>query len=281
MYLIMLITIIGVAIAVWHIRSVSASGGTGGVVAGNVTVHFIDVGQGDATLIQTGEGNVLIDGGDRRTASALVQYLKDSGVNRLDRVVATHPHADHIAGLANVIDTFEVDTIIMPKVAHTTLTFERLLDAIEKNGVTLQEPVAGDSFTLGDTVFTIVAPNSTGYRNLNNYSVSLRVLHGSVAFLFTGDAEAESENEMLEKRRNISAQVFHVGHHGSKTSNTQAFLDAVSPEIAVISCGTGNTFGHPSEEILERLEEAGVTVYRTDLLGTIVMSSDGSSLTVH
>ena len=280
-------------IAAWHLGSsnlqgtVSGINGTEASVAegraaeSSLVVHFIDVGQGDATLIQTSAGNVLIDGGDRRTADTVVRYLQNSGVDRIAYVIATHPHADHIAGLVNVLNTFDVDTIIMPRVAHTTVTFERLLDAIETNDVTVREPSAGSSLTLGDTVFTIVAPISTGYRNLNNYSVSVRVAHGSVAFLFTGDAEAESENEMLTGDHNLSAQVLHIGHHGSNSSTTQAFLDAVSPEIAVISLGAGNSYGHPHVEVVNRLEGAGVTIYRTDLQGTIVMSTDGTILTVH
>ena len=283
-YLFILCIILCSVIVAWHLGSQSVQGTAPSAIVqvdGSISVHFIDVGQGDATLIQTGAGNILIDGGDRRTADAVVRYLREAGVDRIAYVIATHPHADHIAGLVNVINTFDVGTIIMPRVAHTTATFERLLDAIESKDVTVQEPVAGNSLTLGETVFTIVAPNSTGYRNLNNYSVSVRVSHGSVAFLFTGDAEAESENEMLAGNHNLSAQVLHVGHHGSNSSTTQTFLDAVSPEIAVISLGAGNSYGHPHAEVVNRLEGAGVTIYRTDLWGTIVMSSDGTNLTIH
>ena len=275
-FFILFIIALGSIIAVWQLRSENIT-----MTEGSLAVHFIDVGQGDATLIQNNEGNVLIDGGDRRTADSLVRYLKDNGVGKISYVIATHPHADHIAGLVNVLNTFEVDTIIMPRVAHTTVTFERLLDAIENNDVKVQEPVAGASFTLGETVFTIAAPNSSSYRNMNNYSVSVRVSHGSTSFMFTGDAETESENEMLARNRSLSAKILHVGHHGSRTSTSQAFLDAVLPEIAVISCGKGNSFGHPHEEVLSRLEEARVTIYRTDLHGTIVISTDGASLTVH
>ncbi|MCL2043393.1 MAG: MBL fold metallo-hydrolase [Treponema sp.] len=284
---ILLITLCSI-IAAWHYASANLQGdapaGIGASISiaeGSVIVHFIDVGQGDATLIQTDAGNVLIDGGDRRTADDVVRYLHNLGVDRFSYIIATHPHADHIAGLINVINTFNVDTIIMPRVAHTTVTFERLLDAIETNDVTVREPAAGSSFTLGTTVFTIVAPNTTGYRNMNNYSVSVRAAHGSIAFLFTGDAEIESENEMLERNRNLSAQVLHVGHHGSNSSTTQAFLDAVSPEIAVISLGAGNSYGHPHAEVVNRLEEAGAAIYRTDIHGTIVMSTDGTSVIIH
>ena len=272
------------AAAVWQIGLSNLHGDTPPVSIGaesSVTVHFIDVGQGDATLIKTNKSSILIDGGDRRTASSVVQYLKDSQVDRIDYMIATHPHADHIAGLVNVLDAFEVGTVIMPKASNTTITFKRLLDTIETKNVTLQNSTAGESFTIGETVFNIVAPNSTGYKDLNNYSVSVHMSHGSTAFLFTGDAQAESENEMLEKGYKLSANVLHIGHHGSNTSTTQSFLDAVSPEIAVISCGAGNSYGHPHKETLKRLEEAGVRVYRTDLHGTIVITTNGSTLTVN
>lgn len=245
-----------------------------------LVAHFIDVGQGDATLIQTSGGNALIDGGDRRAADAFTRYLRDAGVSSIAYVIATHPHADHIAGLVNVLYEFEVGAVIMPRVAHTTVTFERLLDAIEEKNIPVIEPVPGATFRLGDAVLTIVAPNSGGHRNLNNYSVSALVTYGATSFLFTGDAEVESEDEMLANGLDLSAQVLHVGHHGSRTSTTEAFLQAVSPKIAVISVGASNSFGHPNAEVVQRLESSGARVYRTDMHGTIVIASDGSALTV-
>ena len=277
-YILFLVLCLCAALAAWQIGLTDLHGDTPVSVGAenSVTVHFIDVGQGDTTLIQMNNSSVLIDGGDRRTASSVVQYLKDAEVDRIDYMITTHPHADHISGLVNVLDAFKVDTVIMPKVSHNTQTFKRLLDNIETKTVTLQESVPGNSFNIGETVFTIVAPNSTGYKNLNNYSVSVHMSHGNTAFLFTGDAEAESENEMLKNSHKLSANVLHAGHHGSNSSTTQSFLDAVSPEIAVISCGAGNSYGHPHKEVLERLEKAGVTVYRTDLHGTIVMTTNGN-----
>jgi len=249
--------------------------------ANGLVVHFIDVGQGDATLIQTREGNVLIDGGDRHAGPIVARYLRSMGVRRIAYVVATHPHADHIGGLIYVLGAFETGTIIMPNVAHTTITFERFIDVIEENNIPVREPVPGSTIDMGGAVFTIVAPNSSGHANLNNYSVSMTVSYGAISFLFTGDAEAEAENEMLEMGHNLSAQVLRVGHHGSRTSTTQRFFDAVSPLVAVISVGANNQFGHPHREVMNRLEAAETTILRTDRDGTIVISTNGRSLNIH
>jgi len=246
--------------------------------SGQAAVHFIDVGQGDAVLVQTTEGHVLIDGGDNHMGERVVQHLRDAGISELNYVVATHPHADHIGGLVDVLNSFQVGTIIMPNVVHTTRTFERFLDAIEYNDVPLREPVAGSTFYVGGAVFTIIAPNSGGHDNLNNYSVSMRMVLDETSFIFTGDAEVESEMEMISAGHILYSDVLHVGHHGSSTSTTQEFFDAVSPNIAVIQLGADNTYGHPHREVRERLD--GVAVYRSDEHGDIILVTDGESITV-
>jgi len=250
-------------------------------VEGEVVVHFIDVGQGDATLVQTTQGSVLIDGGDNHMGGRVVDYLRRAGITELAYVVATHPHADHIGGLIEVLSQIPVHTLIMPPVAHTTVTFERFLDAIEYNNVPLREPVSGSNFVVGDAVFTIIGPNSTGHSNLNNYSVSLRVVHGANSFVFTGDAEVPAEMEMISTGHNLSADVLRIGHHGSSTSTTQEFLDAVNPNIAIISVGADNRYGHPHNTVMSRLRVAGIAIYRTDYHGNIAIVSDGTGLRVY
>lgn len=247
---------------------------------GYAHVHFIDVGQGDAVLIRTSEGDMLIDGGDNHMGQTLVNYLQSQGVMRLDYVIATHPHADHIGGLIPVIRAFYINTLIMPNVAHTTRTFERFIQALEDNDINTRPPQIGENLHLGEAIFTVVAPNSAGHANLNDYSISLHMAFGDTSFLFTGDAERVSEEEMLAAGHNLSADVLHVGHHGSATSTTEDFLTAVSPAIAIISVGEDNAHGHPHATVLARLVAQGVRVYRTDTHGDVVVVTDGEALEV-
>jgi len=249
-------------------------------VNGEAAVHFIDVGQGDSVLVQTTQGSVLIDGGDNHMGDRVVAYLRNAGINEITYVIATHPHADHIGGLISVLYEFPVGTLIMPPVAHTTETFRNFLAAIENNDVPLKEPVAGNTFSVGDAVFTIIAPNSYGYQNLNDYSVSVRMVLGSTSFIVTGDAEELSELEMIKAGHYLSSDVLRVGHHGSRTSTTQEFLSAVNPSIAVINVGRDNGHGHPHGVVMNRLQDAGIRIYRTDEHGHIVMVTDGTVISV-
>lgn len=251
------------------------------VAEGVLEAHFIDVGQGDSSLIKTKNNAVLIDAGTKGAGDKVVEYLKDHNIEKLDYIIATHPHEDHIGGIYKVIENFQVENIIMPNVVHTTKTFENLLDTIEKNKVDLLQANVGDEYKLGDSVFTIVAPNSSEYKNLNDYSVSIKLNHGVNSFLLTGDAEKLSEEEMVNKfNKNLNSKVLKAGHHGSDTSTTDEFLNMVNPEIAIISAGRDNTYGHPSPSIIEKLSKKGVSIYGTYEVGDIKIISDGENLDV-
>lgn len=250
-------------------------------VLGNLEVHFIDVGQADSILIKTPTGeSMLIDAGNNADSDLVYSYLKAQNIEKLNVVIGTHPHEDHIGSLDTVINNFDVEKVYMPKVSHTTKTFEDVLLAIKNKGLKITTPIPGDTFNLGQAKCTILAPNSSTYEELNNYSVVLKLEYGNTSFLFTGDAEDISEKEILNKGYDVKADLLKVGHHGSSTSTTESFLKAVSPKYAVISVGKDNKYGHPDNVVLERLVNANIQVYRTDEVGTIIATSDGKNITL-
>ena len=250
-------------------------------VEGQAEFHFIDVGQGDAALIRTSAGNVLIDAGTNDAEEELVAYLKAEGITELAYAIFTHPHEDHIGGADAVLDYCEVKNVILPDVTTNTVVYTRMMDAVEAEGATVIIAVPEAVYTVGDLKLTILAPIGKDYADMNNTSVVLRADFGGSSVLYTGDAEDVSEEEMLERYRlngKLDCDLLKVGHHGSENSSTEAFLDVVTPELAVISCGEGNKYGHPTQETLARLNERQVTYWRTDLLGSIVVISDGETL---
>lgn len=246
---------------------------------GTLEVHYIDVGQGDATLIKCGSHAMLIDGGNNNKGTTVQLYLKKQGVESLDYVIGTHPDADHIGGLDVIVYKYNCDTVIMPDYEKDTKTYQELVDVIHDKNMKITYPVVGEQYALGEAKFTIIAPNSNSYGgNANDYSVAILLEYGKNRFLFTGDAEEASEMEMLSNGIELSADVYKVAHHGSRSASTQEFLNAVHPKYAVISCGEGNSYGHPHAEVLNRLRSMGVEVFRTDEQGSIIASSDGENI---
>ncbi|EGW39072.1 MBL fold metallo-hydrolase [Desulfosporosinus sp. OT] len=246
-------------------------------------VSYIDVGQADSILIQIPNGkNVLIDAGNNGDANAITSYLKKQDVSKLDIVIATHPHEDHIGSMDTQIKTFDIGQVIMPKKDSTTQTYKDLITAIQNKGLKITEAKAGLELDLGSEVNALLlAPNSANYEDVNNYSAVLKLSYGTNTFLFEGDAQEQSENEMINAGYNLKSDVLKVGHHGSNTSSTTAFLTKVQPKYAVISVGKGNSYGHPANVTMDSLTNIGAKVYRADLSGTIVAESDGTNITIN
>lgn len=242
-------------------------------------VHYIDVGQGDATLIKCGEHAMLIDAGDYTKGSGVWAYLLKQNVDKLDYVIGTHLDADHIGGMDVVITKFDCGMILVPEYEKNTRSSEELFDAIEAKNYHNTLPKVGETYQLGDAVFTILAPQKEFYEKENNYSIGIRLVYGQNSFLFAGDAQEESEEEMLRSGLELKADVLKAGHHGSSSSTSEDFLHEVAPAYAVISCGEGNDYGHPHAAVLNLLRREGVRVFRTDEQGSIAAYSDGTDIT--
>ena len=244
-----------------------------------LVAHFLDVGQGDANFIELPNGEtMLIDAGIASTGDDIVEYIENLGYDTIDYVVSTHPHTDHIGGMAEVIEAFDVDAIYMPKAVSTSKTYENLLETIQDKGLSIKTGKSGvEVLDEDDLDIVMVAPSSDDYSNLNNYSIVLKITYGDVSFLYTGDAEEESLEEITS---DIEADVLKVGHHGSDTSTSKSFLEKVNPKYAVISVGEKNSYGHPAASTIELLQEYTNNIYRTDLNGTVVISTDGVNINV-
>lgn len=243
------------------------------------TVHYIDIGQGDSELIQVNNKNLLIDAGPTKSTDKLLSYLNSIDIKKLNYVIATHPDEDHIGGMSTVINTYPIDKFYAPKKTVNTRAFENMITELKSKNMKIDVPKPGMQLDLGEgTKAEILAPNSDRYEDTNNYSIVLKISYGNTKFLFTGDAEKLSEREILDKNYDISADVLKLGHHGSSTSTTDEFLDKVSPEIAIISCGADNRYGHPHKETLRKLKKRNIRIYRTDIDGNIVLISDGKNI---
>lgn len=245
--------------------------------AGILKVHFLDVGQADCIFIQLPDGKtVLIDGGNKEDWTFINKYLQNQKIKTIDLLIATHPHEDHIGSLPNVIKGYQIGNIYMPKATANTKVFEDLLLAIKSKGYKINTAAAGiKAVDTKDVKLSFIAPNSTSYDELNNYSAVVKLTYKNNSFVFAGDAEDISEEEIMKKGIDLKADVLKVGHHGGRTSTTKRFLAKVSPKYAIISVGKDNDYGHPHKETITRLKEQKLETMRTDELGTIIAAADG------
>lgn len=250
-----------------------------------LSIHMIDVGQGESILIITPNNKtILIDAGEAPQGKKVKSYLLKHKVNKIDLLIATHPHSDHIGGLPEIINNFRVEKIVMPQKLHTSATFEKLLIAIKSKGLTISPPQPNSIVEFGNDIkLHFLGPVKDYGDNLNLWSVVFRLDYKNNSFLFTGDMESQAEIDLIDiyGMDGLNADVLNIGHHGSNSSTTQQFLDHVNPEVALISLGSNNLYGHPHEEVITRLEKSGAFIYRTDLQHTVVILSDGESIWSH
>lgn len=260
-------------------NSSTSNSQTNSVNQGIIKINYIDVGQGDSILVQVNGKNLLIDAGPNDSTDKLMSYLSKQNIKKLDFVVATHPHEDHIGAMDSVIKKYDIGEFYAPKKMTTTKTFENMVNALKSKNIKINTATAGKNLDLGKNVrCEMIAPNNTNYENLNNYSVVIKITYGNSKFLFTGDAEKLSEKEILSKNYDISCDVLKLGHHGSSSSSSKDFLDKASPKIAIVSCGKNNDYGHPHRETLTEMKKRNVQVYRTDVDGSILLVSDGKKI---
>ena len=255
----------------------TATGNIGTAQAETLTVTWLDVGQGDAAVIQCGGQSMLIDGGKPEKSSYIYAWLQQHGLSYLDVIVATHVDADHIGGLSGALNYASVGTAYCPVTTGTTETFQSFVKYLAQRGKQITVPTAGETFALGGAQVQILGPLHSA-EDSNDNSIVLKVSFGATSFLFTGDAERAEEQDLLNAGVNLQSTVLKVGHHGSDTSTSYPFLRAVAPQYAVISVGAGNSYGHPTEAVLSRLRDAGVTTFRTDMQGEITAVSDGQTI---
>ena len=241
-------------------------------------VHYLDVGQGDCTLIKCGGEAMLIDAGDNTKGTAIQLYLTKQGVKDLKYVIATYPDADHIGGMPVIINKFNIKKYFAPPITNDTRSYDNVVQALKYKNMSAVPPKTGNSYDLGGAKFTIVSTNKS-YEGTNNNSICVCLVYGERSFLFTGDAEKEAEADMIRGGQKIKSDVYMVAHHGSNTGSTEEFLNAVNPQYAVISCGKDNDYGHPHKEVLGRLRDKGIKVFRTDEQGAIVAICNGKSIT--
>ncbi|MFP4372426.1 MAG: MBL fold metallo-hydrolase [Halanaerobium sp.] len=252
--------------------------------AQNLKIHFLDVGQGDSILIEEAEGQkILVDGGDRsdQITAGIINYLKDQNIKKLDYIISTHPHADHIGGLVDIIDSFEVGTVLDSGKIHSSKTYEDYLIKIDQENIDFETPRKGDKLKIGRSTINFLHPEQElDQYDLNNSSLVFVLEFGEQKFLFTGDIENEIESKLLQENPKLKVDLIKVPHHGSRSSSSAKWISNLKPEVAVIQVGADNHYGHPAADVIELYQAEGARVYRNDLNGNIVVTADGSNYSV-
>ena len=247
-----------------------------------LTVHYIDVGQADSILLETEGKFMLIDGGNKEDGQLVISYLQQQGVEELEAVICTHAHEDHVGGLPSVLAVFPVKAVYAPTKTYSSKVFDSFLHYVDQQGLEVTIPAPGDKLALGGVDMTVVGPVKS-YAETNDTSIVVLADYSETRFLFTGDMETPAENDMLDywgDRIDWNVDVLKAGHHGSDTSSGYRFVYEADPEYAIVSVGTGNTYGHPSESILSRYADAGIPLFRTDELGHVIVTTDGQNIAV-
>ena len=247
--------------------------------AGEMKVHFLDVGQGLSILVQSDGQTMIYDGGDKSTSSFVVSYLQKQNVTTIDYLISSHYDSDHMAGLIGCLNAFDVKNVISSNYEHDSKLYQSFIQTVADKGLPMQHPAVGTEFSFGSGSFQILAPATIDPNDSNKNSVAIKLTNGDNSFIFTGDAESTSEKAMCESGIDLSCDVLVPGHHGSATATSWDFLQATVPEYAVISCGKDNQYGHPDKDVMDKLESMDIQVYRTDKQGTIVAVSDGTTIT--
>lgn len=282
-FILVLISAIGVFHSFFNIKSLNRRKKNKVIHNQDLTVHFLNIGQADSILIQESNKNLLIDGGYYISGKTILRYLNKNNIEKLDYLIVTHPHNDHIGGLPRIIKNIPIENIIINtenpyKVKRNHEMHRDLLKLAKDMHINIIHPKSGDTYYLGKGHFTILAPNGGDYTRINDYSIVIKYIYENISILFTGDAEAYSEMEMLKKNIDVSADVLKIGHHGSCTSSSEEFINAVSPKYAVISVGWWSFYGQPDKCVLDRLYSVGAKLYRTDKLGTIILQTNGKDI---
>ena len=247
--------------------------------AGEMKVHFLDVGQGLSILVQSDGQTMIYDGGDKSTSSFVVSYLQKQNITTIDYLISSHYDSDHMAGLIGCLNAFDVKNVISSNYEHDSKLYQSFIQTVADKGLPMQHPAVGTEFSFGSGSFQILAPATIDPDDSNKNSVAIKLTNGENSFIFTGDAESSSEKAMCESGIDLSCDVLVPGHHGSATATSWDFLQATVPEYAVISCGKDNQYGHPDKDVMDKLESMDIQVYRTDKQGTIVAVSDGTTIT--